>query len=110
MLLTDKYADKIYDAITYYDRMIIQGYISGRNHAEGMTGYLNANNIRIFNFSNFSQPLQNRSIQMPSVLQMKMILKSSSFISYGHSAKMTGFRKSSAKLERLKGWFISFLP
>ncbi len=24
---------------------------------EGMTGYLNANNIRIFDFSNFSQPL-----------------------------------------------------
>ncbi len=26
-----------------YDRMIIQGYISGWSHAEGMTGYLNAN-------------------------------------------------------------------
>ena len=27
MLLTDKYADKIYGTITCYDRMIIQGYI-----------------------------------------------------------------------------------
>ncbi len=26
MLLTDKYADKIYGIITCYDRMIIQGY------------------------------------------------------------------------------------
>ncbi len=57
MLLTDKYADKIYGTITCYDRMIIQGYILGWSHAEGMTGYLNANNIRIFDFSNFSQPL-----------------------------------------------------
>ncbi|EOS23032.1 hypothetical protein C804_05552 [Lachnospiraceae bacterium A4] len=57
MLLTDKYADKIYGTITCYDRMIIQGYIPGWSHAEGMTGYLNANNIRIFDFSNFSQPL-----------------------------------------------------
>ena len=28
MLLTDKYADKIYVIITCYDRRIIQGYIS----------------------------------------------------------------------------------
>ena len=28
MLLTDKYADKIYGIITCYDRMIIQGYIA----------------------------------------------------------------------------------
>ena len=57
MLLTDKYADKIYGTITCYDRMIIQGYIPGWSHAEGMTGYLKANSIRIFDFSNFSQPL-----------------------------------------------------
>lgn len=57
MLLMDKYADKIYGTITCYDRMIIQGYIPGWSHAEGMTGYLNANNIRIFDFANFSQPL-----------------------------------------------------
>ena len=57
MLLTDKYADKIYGTITCYDRMIIQGYIPGWSHVEGMTGYLKVNNIRIFDFSNFSQPL-----------------------------------------------------
>ena len=57
MLLTDKYADKIYGTITCYDRMIIQGYIPGWSHAEGMTAYMKANNIRIFDFSTFSQPL-----------------------------------------------------
>ncbi len=57
MLLTDKYADKIYGTTTCYDHVIIQGYIPGWNHAEGMTSYLNASNIRIFDFSNFSQPL-----------------------------------------------------
>ena len=57
MLLTDKYADKIYGTITCYDRMIIQRYIPGWSHAEGMTGYLNANRIRIFDFADFSQPL-----------------------------------------------------
>ena len=53
MLLTDKYTDRIYGTITCYDRMIIQGYIPGWSHAEGMTSYLNANSIRIFDFSNF---------------------------------------------------------
>ena len=37
--------------------MIIQGYIPGWSYAEGMTSYLKANNIRIFDFSSFSQPL-----------------------------------------------------
>lgn len=54
MLITDKYAD---GTITCYDRMIIQGYIPGWSHAESMTGYLKADPIRIFNLSNFSQPL-----------------------------------------------------
>ena len=57
MLLTDKYADKIYGTVTCYDRVIIQGYIPWWSHAEGMTSYLEVNNIRIFDFSNFSQPL-----------------------------------------------------
>ena len=56
MLLTEKYADKIYGTLTCYDRMIIQGYIPGWSHAEGMTSYLKANNVRIFDYSTFSQP------------------------------------------------------
>ena len=57
MLLTDKYTDKIFGIITCYDRMIIQGYIPGWSHADGMTSYFNANKIRIFDFASFSQPL-----------------------------------------------------
>lgn len=57
MLITDKYADKIYGTLTCYDREIFQGYIPGWSHAEGMTSYLYANNIRIFDFSSFCQPL-----------------------------------------------------
>ncbi len=57
MLLTDKYADKIYGTLTCYDRMIIQGYVPRWSYAEGMTSYLNVNNIRIFDYSSFSQPI-----------------------------------------------------
>ena len=47
MLLMDKYVGKISNTITCNDRMIIQGYIPEWSHAEGMTSYLNANDIRI---------------------------------------------------------------
>lgn len=57
MLLTDKYADKIYGIITCYDRMIIQGYIPNWSHADAMTTYMKTNDIRIFDYSDFSQPL-----------------------------------------------------
>lgn len=57
MLITDTYAEKIYGVLTCYDRMIIQGYIPGWSHAEGMTSYMKANDIRIFDYSSFSQPL-----------------------------------------------------
>ncbi len=56
MLLTEKYADKIYGTLTCYDRMIIQGYIPGWSYSEGMTGYLKANGNRIFDYSSFAKP------------------------------------------------------
>ncbi len=63
MLLTDKYADKIYCTITCYDQMIIQEYIPGWNYAECMTCYLKDNNIRIFDFADFSQPFTEQVCQ-----------------------------------------------
>lgn len=57
MLLTDKYADKIYGIITCYDRMIIQRYIPNWSHADSMTANMKLNGIRIFDYPVFSQPL-----------------------------------------------------
>ena len=57
MLLTDKYANKIYGIITCYNRIIIQGYIPNWSHAEAMTTYMKFNGIRIFDYPSFSQPL-----------------------------------------------------
>ena len=110
MLLTDKYTDRIYGTITCYDRMIIQGYIPGWSHAEGMTSYLNANSIRIFDFSNFSQPLTEQIRANASVSQRKMALKLNSSASCGLSVRMTGFRILSTRPGRLKVWSTSFLP
>lgn len=108
MLLTDKYADKIDGTITYYDRMIIQGYIPGWSHAEGMTSYLKANSIRIFEI--FLCLLRSRFAKIHSALPMKMVLKSNSSVNSMLSVKMTTSRRSSQKQIRPKSWSISFLP
>ena len=57
-LITDRYAEKIAGILECYDRIILQGTIPGICHADGMTGYLYANNIRIFDYSKFAEPLR----------------------------------------------------
>ena len=67
MLLTDKYADKIYGTITCYDRLIIQGY-PGWSYAEGMTSYLKANSSVFLIFQVFLSLLQKRFGRIHSAL------------------------------------------
>ena len=57
MLITERHEEEINGTITCYDRIIIQGVIPNWSYAEGMTGYFYANNIMIFDFAKFSQPL-----------------------------------------------------
>ena len=58
-LLTERYADKIHGVLSCYDRVVIQGTLPGFCYAEGMTAYLYANNIRIFDYPRFAEPLRN---------------------------------------------------
>lgn len=57
MLITERYKEKIYGVISCYDRIVIQGVIPGWCFAQGMTSYLNANDIRIFDYPQFAEPL-----------------------------------------------------
>lgn len=102
MLLTDKYADKIYGTLTCYDRMIIQGYIPGWSHAQGMTSYLNANGIRILIIPASHSPLLNKFAKTLNALLMKMILKSNSSVYSGLSVRMTVSNRSSQIQVRLR--------
>lgn len=58
-LLTERYADKIHGVLSCYDRIVIQGTLPGFCYADGMTAYLYANNIRIFDYPRFAEPLRN---------------------------------------------------
>jgi len=57
-MLTARYVDKISNALSFYDRILIQGTLPGLCYAKGMTNYLNFNYIRIFDYPRWAEPLR----------------------------------------------------
>jgi hypothetical protein len=55
-LLTDKYGEALDGMLHCYDRIILTGSIQSWSYAQGMTGYLYAHDIRIFDYVQFAQP------------------------------------------------------
>jgi hypothetical protein len=57
-LLTERRSSQIAGVLSCYDRMLIQGTLPGLCYAEGMTGYLYAHQVRIFDYPRWAQPLR----------------------------------------------------
>lgn len=57
-LLHERYADKIKGLISCFDRIVITGTVPQICYAKGMTQLLHANNIRIFDYARFAEPLR----------------------------------------------------
>lgn len=58
--LVDRYRDRIAGVLTCYDRIVITGTLPGACYAEGMTRFLNAIHIRIFDYPRLAEPLRER--------------------------------------------------
>jgi hypothetical protein len=58
-LLTQRYAKQISGVLGCYDRVVVQGTLPGVCYAEGMTAYLYAKKIRIFDYPKFAEPFRN---------------------------------------------------
>jgi hypothetical protein len=56
-LLTERHGKQIAGALSCYDRLIVQGTLPIFCYADGMTAYLTARRIRIFDFAQFAKPL-----------------------------------------------------
>jgi hypothetical protein len=56
--LLERYRDRIAGVLTCYDRILITGTLPGACYAEGMTSFLNAKHIRIFDYPRFAEPLR----------------------------------------------------
>jgi hypothetical protein len=58
--LTERYEDRIVGVLSCSDRVVITGTLPVVCHAGGMTGYLNARGIRIFDYPEFAKTLRER--------------------------------------------------
>ena len=58
--LTDRYDDRIAGVLSCYDRMVVTGTLPGVCYADGMTRYLNARGILIFDYPQFAMELRDR--------------------------------------------------
>ena len=56
--LTSRYQDKIAGVLSCWDRVVIQGTLPVLCYADGMTSYLNAHGIRIFDYPRWAEPLR----------------------------------------------------
>jgi hypothetical protein len=59
-LLTERYGDRLHGVLSCYDRIVITGTLPGICYAAGMTGFLNAKGVRIFDYARFAEPLRDR--------------------------------------------------
>lgn len=57
-LITERYSEKILGVLNCYDRMVLRGTLPHICYAEGMTSYLKARGIRIFDYPKFAEPLR----------------------------------------------------
>ena len=59
MLITEKYQDDIYGVLHCYDRVVISGNLQQLCYAKGMTKFLYAHDILIFDYAKkFAEPLR----------------------------------------------------
>jgi hypothetical protein len=59
-LLTERYAPQIAGTLSCWDRILLFGTLPRICFAEGMTSYLHARKIRIFDYPRFAEPFRNR--------------------------------------------------
>jgi hypothetical protein len=58
--LTERHADQIAGVLSCYDRILVFGTLPTLCFAEGMTSYLYAHQIRIFDYPRFAEPYRNQ--------------------------------------------------
>jgi hypothetical protein len=66
--LLDRYDSRIAGVLACYDRIVITGTLPTVCYAEGMTKFLNAHHIRIFDYPRFAEPLRNRLREQAAAL------------------------------------------
>ena len=58
--LIERHANEVLGVLSCWDRVVIQGTLPGFSYADGMTSYLYANKLRIFDYARFAEPLKDQ--------------------------------------------------
>lgn len=58
-LITQKYEEEIHGVLNCYDRVVISGNLQRICYAKGMTSYLYQEQIRVFDYTKFAEPMRN---------------------------------------------------
>jgi len=59
-LLSERYRERLAGVLSCYDRIIVTGTLPGVCYPKGMTAFLSARQIRIFEYPRFAEPLRDR--------------------------------------------------
>jgi len=93
--LVERYDERIAGVLSCYDRVVITGTLPTVCYADGMTRFLYANHVRIFDYAKFAEPLRDR------VREQAASLAAASGIAIEHIAK-SHIRKESVVAEVLE--------
>ena len=55
-LLRDRYRERLAGVLSCYDRIIVTGTLPGASYAKGMTAFLWARRISVFDYPRFAEP------------------------------------------------------
>ena len=108
-LLTEKYADVLDGVLSCYDRIVIQGSIQPFCYAQGMTGYLYAHTVRIFDYPRWAEPLEDQIRAQAEAVAAEAGL-TIEFIRKKTFAKKTGCAPCSRNVAPNPDWCTSFRP
>jgi hypothetical protein len=84
-LITERYAPEILGVLQCYDRIVISGNLQPICYAKGMTSYLYAQGVRVFDYTRFALPLRDEikrnteSVAQAAGIRIEFVGKNDSF-------------------------------
>lgn len=96
MMIPDRYREQIAGTLSCYDRMILQGTLPGWCYDQGMTAFLYARQIKIFDYAQFAKALQDK------VRENAERIAAENDIEIEFIRKLTAFRKEARIKDILK--------
>jgi hypothetical protein len=105
-LLTERYRGRLAGVLSCYDRIIVTGTLPGACYAKGMTGFLSARQIRIFDYPRFADRFGIECASAPPSWRILVAL-SSNTLPRTTSARRTSSPRCLPPAATIPAWSIS---